>query len=60
MVASVYEIARVAKENAAATESVAAAMREQAATSAQMTSSAQELSNLSLELETVVSRFRLE
>ena len=60
MVESVNEIARVAKANAAATESVAGAMREQAATSSQLTSSAQELTNLSLELQAVVRRFRLE
>jgi methyl-accepting chemotaxis protein len=60
MVGSVTEIARVAKQNATATESVAAAMREQAATSSELTSSAQELTNLSLELQAVVTRFRLE
>jgi methyl-accepting chemotaxis protein len=60
MVGSVNDIARVAKQNAAATESVASAMREQAATSSQLTSSATELTNLSLELQAVVSRFRLK
>lgn len=60
MVASMTEIARVAKQNADATENVAHAMRDQAATASQMTSSAQELTNLSLELQAVVSRFKLE
>jgi methyl-accepting chemotaxis protein len=60
MVRSVNEIARVAKQNAAATESVAAAMREQGATSSELTSSAQELTNLSIELQAVVTRFRLQ
>jgi methyl-accepting chemotaxis protein len=60
MVGSVTEIARVAKQNAAATENVSAVMREQAATTTQMTSAAQELTNLSLELQAVVSRFKLE
>jgi methyl-accepting chemotaxis protein len=60
MVGSMTEIARVAKQNAQATESVSRAMREQAATASHMTLSAQELTNLSLELQTVVSRFRLD
>jgi methyl-accepting chemotaxis protein len=59
MVGSVNEIARVAKQNAAATEAVASAMREQGATSSQLMSSAQELTNLSLELQAVVNRFKL-
>lgn len=60
MVQSVSEIAGVAKRNATATESANSAMREQALIAAQMTSSAQELTNLSLELKAVVSRFKLD
>jgi methyl-accepting chemotaxis protein len=36
------------------------AIREQTATTANMASAAQELTNLSVELQSVVSRFRLE
>ena len=48
------------KQNADATESVSEVTREQAATTAQMTSAAQELTNLSLDLQAVVSRFKLD
>lgn len=60
MVGSMAEIAAVARQNASATESVSRAMREQASTAAGMASAAQELTNLSLELQAVVSRFKLK
>jgi methyl-accepting chemotaxis protein len=59
MVQSIEHISQVAHQNAAATEAVSAAIREQTASISHMTSSAQELTNLSLELQSVVSRFRL-
>ncbi len=60
MVASMTGIARWAGENANATDQVSRALREQAATAAQMTSASQELTNLSHELQAVVSHFKLE
>lgn len=60
MVDSMSEIALVARENASATERVSDTMKEQASIASNMTSSAQELTNLSLELQAVVSRFRLD
>lgn len=60
MVDSMTEIALVARENASATERVSDTMKEQASIASNMTSSAQELTNLSLELQAVVSRFRLD
>ena len=59
MVAGITEIARFARENASATDSVSSAMAEQATGVNRMASSAQELTNLSLELQAVVSRFKL-
>lgn len=59
MVKAIEHISGVAKENALSTEEVHAATREQTAAVAQMASSAQELTNLSVELQTVVTRFKL-
>ncbi len=59
MVKAIEHISGVALSNAASTEEVHAVIQEQTAAVAQMNSSAQELTNLSIELQTVVSRFRL-
>jgi methyl-accepting chemotaxis protein len=60
MVKAVSEISGVAQGNAKSTEEVLKAIREQTATTASMTSAAHELTNLSVELQSVVSRFKLE
>ena len=60
MVKAIREIREVASGNAKSTEQVSRTIREQAAVTASMLSSAQELTNLSVELQTVVSRFKLE
>ncbi len=60
LVQSIDEIAKVAHDNASATEEVSAATEEQAASMQEMSSSAQELYRLSDELKTVVSKFRLD
>ncbi len=59
MVQAMDHISDVATSNARATEQVRKVTAEQTAAVAQMAGAAQELSNLSLELQTVVSRFRL-
>ncbi len=59
MVQAMDHISDVATSNAKATEQVRKVTSEQTAAVAQMASAAQELSNLSLELQAVVSRFRL-
>ncbi len=59
MVQAMDHISDVASSNAGATEQVRKVMGEQTAAVAQMASAAQELTNLSVELQTVVSRFRL-
>ncbi|HEY6101283.1 MAG TPA: methyl-accepting chemotaxis protein [Anaeromyxobacter sp.] len=59
MVQAMDHISDVATSNATSTEQVRKVMGEQSAAVAQMASAAQELTNLSLELQTVVSRFRL-
>ena len=59
MVQAMDHISDVANSNATATEQVRKVIAEQTAAVAQMASAAQELTNLSLELQTVVSRFRL-
>jgi methyl-accepting chemotaxis protein len=59
MVAAIATIHALAEENARSTEEVAAAIQEQTAAMAQMTGAAQELANLSVELQSVVTRFRL-
>jgi methyl-accepting chemotaxis protein len=59
MVRAIQNISSVAGSNASSTEEVARAIREQSQTAQQMTGSAQELTNLSLELHSVVTKFRL-
>jgi methyl-accepting chemotaxis protein len=60
MVKAIAEIREVASSNAKSTEEVSRAIREQAVVTASIASASQELTNLSVELQTVVSRFRLE
>jgi methyl-accepting chemotaxis protein len=59
MVQAMDHISDVATGNAGATEQVRKVIAEQTAAVSQMASAAQELTNLSVELQTVVSRFRL-
>jgi methyl-accepting chemotaxis protein len=59
MVQAMDHISDVASSNASSTEQVRKVTSEQTAAVAQMASAAQELTNLSLELQTVVSRFKL-
>ncbi len=59
MVQAIKQISVVAKENEASTDAVQKVTKEQTAAISRMTSATQELSNLSLELQNVVSRFRL-
>ncbi|MGC4121809.1 MAG: methyl-accepting chemotaxis protein [Myxococcales bacterium] len=59
MVKAIGHISGVASGNAQSTDQVHTVIQEQTAAVARMTSSAQELTNLSLELQTVVTRFRL-
>jgi methyl-accepting chemotaxis protein len=59
MVQAMDHISDVATSNATSTEQVRKVTSEQTAAVAQMASAAQELTNLSVELQTVVSRFRL-
>jgi methyl-accepting chemotaxis protein len=60
MVKAIREIREVASGNAKSTEEVSRAIREQAVVTASINSASQELTNLSVELQTVVSRFKLE
>ncbi len=60
MVKAIREIREVASGNAKSTEEVSRAIAEQAMVTAQIASSSQELTNLSVELQHVVSRFKLE
>ena len=60
MVKAIREIREVASGNAKSTDEVSRAIREQAITTAQIASASQELTNLSVELQSVVSRFKLE
>jgi methyl-accepting chemotaxis protein len=60
MVKAIREIREVASSNAKSTEEVSRAIREQAVVTASIASASSELTNLSVELQTVVSRFRLE
>ncbi len=60
MVKAITEISSVAQGNAKSTDEVSSAIREQTATTASMTSAAHELTNLSVELQSVVSRFKLD
>ena len=59
MVQAMDHISDVASSNASSTEQVSKVIGEQTAAVSQMASAAQELTNLSIELQTVVSRFRL-
>jgi len=59
MVKAVGEISEVAEANASSTEAAGGPIEDQTAAVARMTSAAQELNNLSLELQSVVRRFRL-
>ena len=59
MVQAMDHISDVASSNASSTEQVRKVIGEQTAAVSQMASAAQELTNLSIELQTVVSRFRL-
>ena len=59
MVQAMDHISDVASSNAGSTEQVRKVMGEQTVAVSQMASAAQELTNLSVELQTVVSRFRL-
>lgn len=59
MVKAIENISEVADSNAHATEEVSAAIERQSASMSAMTSSAVELTNLSHELQAVVTRFRL-
>jgi len=60
MVKAIGDISSVASGNAKSTEEVLRAVREQTASTAEMARGAQELTNLSVELQSVVSRFKLE
>ena len=60
MVKAIADIREVASGNAKSTQEVSGAIREQETTTASMVAAAQELTNLSLELQNVVSRFKLE
>ena len=60
MVKAIREIREVASGNATSTEEVSRAIREQAVVTASIASASSELTNLSVELQTVVSRFKLE
>ena len=60
MVKAIREIREVASGNATSTEEVSRAIGEQAVVTASIASASQELTNLSVELQTVVSRFKLE
>src|SRR6266849_2278202 len=59
MVSAIRQISQVAKENASSTEAIHEVIVEQTGAVSRMTSAAQELTSLSLELQNVVSRFRL-
>jgi methyl-accepting chemotaxis protein len=60
MVQAIGHLADLARQNASSTEDVQKAVSSQTAVMENLSSSALELSNISLELEEVVSRFRLE
>jgi methyl-accepting chemotaxis protein len=59
MVSAIRQISQVAQENASSTEAIHEVIVEQTGAVSRMTSAAQELTSLSLELQNVVSRFRL-
>jgi methyl-accepting chemotaxis protein len=60
MVKAVNLISSVAQQNASSTQQVSKVIEDQTGAVAQMTSAAQELNNLSVEMQTVVSRFKLQ
>jgi methyl-accepting chemotaxis protein len=60
MVQAIGHLADLARQNASSTEEVQKAVSSQTTVMEKLSSSALELSNISLELEEVVSRFRLE
>jgi len=60
MVGAFQEIRGVAAGNARSLDEVQSAVREQTATTASMAQASQELTNISVELQSVVSRFKLE
>lgn len=59
MVKAIQQISHVAKENASATDAIQSVIHEQTAAVSRMTSEAQELANLSVELQNIVTRFKL-
>jgi methyl-accepting chemotaxis protein len=59
MVKAIGEISQVAKQNAQSTEAINVVIEEQTQAVSRMTSAAQELTNLSVELQNVVRRFKL-
>jgi methyl-accepting chemotaxis protein len=59
MVKATEEISLVAKNNASSTEAIQAVIQEQTDAMVRMTSLASELTNLSIELQSVVRSFRL-
>jgi len=59
MVKAIEEIKLVARNNAASTEAIQSVIQEQTAAVSRMTSLASELTNLSVELQSVVRSFRL-
>jgi len=59
MVTAIREISQVARANATSTEAITSVIGEQTDAVSHMTSAAQELINLSVELQNVVRRFRL-
>ena len=60
MVKAIGEIRQVASSNAKSTEEVSRAIREQAVVTASINSASQELTTVAVELQNVVSRFKLE
>jgi methyl-accepting chemotaxis protein len=60
MVKAIGEIRQVASGNAKSTEEVSRAIREQAVVTASINSASQELTTVAVELQNVVSRFKLE
>ena len=60
MVGAIHHISDLARQNATSTEEVQKATAEQTTVMEKLSASALELSNISLELEEVVSRFRLD
>jgi methyl-accepting chemotaxis protein len=59
-VKAIGEIRQVASSNAKSTEEVSRAIREQAVVTASINSASQELTTVAVELQNVVSRFKLE